>query len=102
VKHVVGEHQINEGLRVRVHAEVLVVVAAEAFAHSVRVVEHRGDAVEAEAVEAVLLDVPAQVGQQEPQHLKPVPKLKSELFWNEANNVKNRTKTVLAGSLEEA
>jgi hypothetical protein len=50
-------------------AEVLVVAAREAEVDAVVVVEHGGDAVEAEAVEAQLLHPVAQVGEQVAQRL---------------------------------
>lgn len=71
VKHVVSQHKVNNCLSVRVHAKVLIVVAAESFAHSVRVVQHRCDSVETESVKTVLFDVPAQVRKQKTQHFVP-------------------------------
>ena len=55
VGQLVGQLQIRDGVLVDVVAEV-VVVAAEGFAQAVIEVHHAGDAVEAEAVEAELLE----------------------------------------------
>lgn len=68
---VVGDHEVDQGVGVRVEAEVHRVAAAKIVVHAVRVVDHRGDAVESEPVEAVLLHPPAQIRQQEAQRLNP-------------------------------
>ena len=41
----------------------------ECVENAVMEVEHGGDAIEAEAIEMVLVQVPPQIGQQKPQHL---------------------------------
>ena len=68
VDQLVGQLQIGQRVHVGVQAEVLGIVG-EAGAESVILIDHRGDAVEAEAVEVVLLQPEFQVGQQEMQHL---------------------------------
>mmetsp|Transcript_11978 Transcript_11978/g.25167 ORF Transcript_11978/g.25167 Transcript_11978/m.25167 type:complete len:437 (+) Transcript_11978:306-1616(+) len=65
VQHVVGEHEVRHALHVGVHSEVLPVVARELVLQTVVGVHHGGDAVEAEAVELVLLHPPTQIGQKE-------------------------------------
>mmetsp|Transcript_2514 Transcript_2514/g.10795 ORF Transcript_2514/g.10795 Transcript_2514/m.10795 type:complete len:209 (+) Transcript_2514:1357-1983(+) len=55
VEHVVRHHEVVDRGNVRLHPEVLLVVAAELHLEAVVVVEHGGDAVEAEAVEPVLV-----------------------------------------------
>ena len=67
VGQLVGQLQVRDGVAVDVGAEV-VVVAAERFAQAVIEVDHAGHAVEAEAVEAELLQPVADVAQQEPLH----------------------------------
>mmetsp|Transcript_15557 Transcript_15557/g.33794 ORF Transcript_15557/g.33794 Transcript_15557/m.33794 type:complete len:656 (+) Transcript_15557:2686-4653(+) len=69
VDEVVGQHQVNVALDVRIWTEVLVIATSVAFADAVGVVQHRGDAIEAETIEAVLLQPPSHVGKQEPQDL---------------------------------
>mmetsp|Transcript_24606 Transcript_24606/g.76616 ORF Transcript_24606/g.76616 Transcript_24606/m.76616 type:complete len:642 (+) Transcript_24606:455-2380(+) len=69
VDQVVREHQVDVAVDVGIRAEVLMVPAGIAFADSVRLVEHGGDAVEAEAIEAVLLQPPLHVRKQEAQDL---------------------------------
>ena len=58
-----GELQIEDRVLVGVGAEVIVITAERLVA--ARVIEHRGDAIEAEAVEAELLQPVADVGEQE-------------------------------------
>mmetsp|Transcript_57353 Transcript_57353/g.181562 ORF Transcript_57353/g.181562 Transcript_57353/m.181562 type:complete len:632 (+) Transcript_57353:346-2241(+) len=70
--HVVGEHHVHDGVHVGVHAEVLVVVAGEGHLEAVVVVHHGGDAIEAVAVELVLIEPVAGVGE-EVAHCLPVP-----------------------------
>ncbi len=69
VHHVVGQHEVGQVLHVGLGPEVLPVVAREDHLQAVVQVHHAGDPVEAEAVELVLLQVEAQVGQQEAEHL---------------------------------
>ncbi|KAI3492991.1 hypothetical protein L1887_42366 [Cichorium endivia] len=69
VDHVVGEHEVGDGLDVDGRAKVLVVAAAESGADAVVRVEHGGDAVEAETIESVLLHPEEAVAEQEAQHL---------------------------------
>ena len=64
----VGQRQVADGVVVLVAVEV-VAIAAEGLAQSVRVVEHRGNAVEAEAVELELLEPVFTVRKQEVQHV---------------------------------
>ncbi len=63
----VGERQVYQRVSVLV-AVVVVVVRSERLTESVVVVEHRGDAVESEAVEFVLLEPELAVGEQEVKH----------------------------------
>mmetsp|Transcript_10489 Transcript_10489/g.27988 ORF Transcript_10489/g.27988 Transcript_10489/m.27988 type:complete len:478 (-) Transcript_10489:99-1532(-) len=69
VDEVVGEHEVDVAVDVGVGAEVLVVASRVALADAVGLVEHARDAVEAEAVEAVLLHPPPHVREHEPHHL---------------------------------
>ena len=64
-----GELQIENRVLVGVAAEVVVVTAEGLVA--ARVIEHRGHAVETEAVEAELLEPVADVGQQELADFRP-------------------------------
>ena len=64
----VGEFQVKDGVLVRIGAEVIVVGAEGAIA--VGVVEHRGDAIEAEAVEAIFLQPEANIREQELPYLR--------------------------------
>ncbi len=64
----VGEGQIYDGVLV-LAAVVIVGIAAEGLSEAVVVVEHRGDAVEAETVEVVFLKPIFAVRQQEVEHL---------------------------------
>ena len=63
----VGEREVDDGVAVLMSV-VIVAVVAEGFAEAVAVVEHGGDAVEAEAVEAVLVEPELAVGEQEVEH----------------------------------
>mmetsp|Transcript_6310 Transcript_6310/g.10708 ORF Transcript_6310/g.10708 Transcript_6310/m.10708 type:complete len:559 (+) Transcript_6310:975-2651(+) len=65
----VGQHQVGDPVQVGVQPEVLVVVAREAHADAVVLVEDGGDGVEAEAVHLVLVEEPGQVREQEALHL---------------------------------
>ena len=69
VDKVVGKHQVNAGINVGGHAEVVIVTVHECVVHSVMLVQDRGDAVEAETVKLVLLDPPPQVGEEEAENL---------------------------------
>mmetsp|Transcript_53980 Transcript_53980/g.110172 ORF Transcript_53980/g.110172 Transcript_53980/m.110172 type:complete len:679 (+) Transcript_53980:411-2447(+) len=69
VDEVVGKHEIHACVHVRSKPKVLAVTVDEAVPDAVMLVEDGGHAVEAEAVEAVLLQPPPQVRQQETQHL---------------------------------
>ncbi len=64
----VGEFQIEDGFFVGIVAEVVVVCSEGAVA--VGVVEHGGDAIEAEAVEAEFLQPVADVGEEELFYLR--------------------------------
>lgn len=68
MQRVIGQHQVDQRVGVRVQAEVFIVVARESMTQSMRVVQHRSDAVESEAIELVLFHPEAQIGQQETQH----------------------------------
>ena len=70
MNQLVGQLEVGDGVHVGVQAEVLV-VAGEAGAQTVILIDHGGHAVEAEAVEVVLLLPELQVGQQEVEHLHP-------------------------------
>ena len=63
----VGKGEICDGVDVLV-AVVVVGVRAEILTESVVIIEHRSDAVEAEAVEAILLEPVFAVGEQEVEH----------------------------------
>ena len=63
----VGQGEIDDGVGV-LAAVVIVGVAAERLAEAVVVIEHRGDAVEAEAVELVFLKPELAVGEEEMEH----------------------------------
>ena len=63
----VGHLQIVERFGVGIHAEVLVVVAAKTVTDTVRMVEHRGDAIEPVAVELKLVQPVVAVAQQKAQ-----------------------------------
>eukprot|EP00166_Cyanidium_caldarium_P005973 ctg_766.g154 len=69
VQPVVGQHQVHARVHVHLHAEVFGVIATESGADAMMRVQHGGHTVEAEAVKVVLVDPPAQVGEQETQHL---------------------------------
>mmetsp|Transcript_9850 Transcript_9850/g.28314 ORF Transcript_9850/g.28314 Transcript_9850/m.28314 type:complete len:381 (+) Transcript_9850:270-1412(+) len=69
VDHVVGEHKVDAGVHVGAQPEVLAVAVYEGVLDAVVLVEDTRHAVEAEAVELVLLEPPAKVGKQEAQHL---------------------------------
>jgi hypothetical protein len=58
MQHVIGQHQIYQRIYVDIGTEVFIVVATKPLAHTVRMVQHRSDAVEAESVERVLDDPP--------------------------------------------
>ena len=63
----VGQREIGDGIGV-LAAIVIIVIAAECLSQAVAVIEHRGHAIEAEAVKLVLLQPELAVGQQEIQH----------------------------------
>ncbi len=60
VDQIVGQRQVGEGVLVDGIVEVAI-VGGEGGAEAVMVVEHAGDAVEAEAVEVVLVQPEAQL-----------------------------------------
>ena len=64
----VGEGEICDGRGVLV-AVVIVVISSESLSEAVVVVEHGGDAVKAESVEAVFLQPVFAVGEEEVEHL---------------------------------
>ena len=64
----VGQRKIADGIVVLMSVEV-VTIAAEGFTQSVAVVEHGGDAVEAESVEMELSEPVTTIGKQEVNHL---------------------------------
>ncbi len=64
----VGQGQVADGVVVLMTVEVVTIVA-ECFTESVTVVEHRGDAIEAETVEMEVLQPVLAVGQKEMHHL---------------------------------
>ena len=72
MEHLVGQHEVDKGVCVHPHVEVLPVVPREARPYAPVKVHHGGDAVKAISIKLVLVDVPAQVGQEEPEHL-PLP-----------------------------
>mmetsp|Transcript_56235 Transcript_56235/g.133544 ORF Transcript_56235/g.133544 Transcript_56235/m.133544 type:complete len:275 (+) Transcript_56235:703-1527(+) len=69
VDEVVGEHEVHARLDVRREPEVLAITVDEAVADAVVLVQHRGDAVETEAIELVLLEPPFEVRKEEAKHL---------------------------------
>mmetsp|Transcript_7040 Transcript_7040/g.15466 ORF Transcript_7040/g.15466 Transcript_7040/m.15466 type:complete len:492 (-) Transcript_7040:1049-2524(-) len=64
VYEVIGQHEVHHRVHIGGHTKVLVVVAAEACVDAVVVVQHARHAVKAEAVKLVLVQPPAQVGEQ--------------------------------------
>ena len=101
VEQIVGQHQIEERVGVRGQAEVLVVIAGETVRYAVRMIEHGRDAVEAEAVELVLVHPEANVGQEKASHLHPlltITKL-TKCVQNEDNKTKTKTKITTAYSV---
>ena len=64
MNQLVGQLQIGQRVHIGVQAEVLAVVG-EVFAQAMVLIDHRGHAVEAEAVEVVFLLPEFQIGQQE-------------------------------------
>lgn len=69
VYHIVGQHEVRDRVLVDRTSKVLLVAIREGMCNSMVVVDHAGDAVEAEAVETELLQPVAQVGKQEAQNL---------------------------------
>ena len=61
----VREHEVNDTVQVSLQAKILLVATAEAVADAVVVVEDRGDGIEAEAINLVLVQEPRQVGEEE-------------------------------------
>ena len=68
VNHLIGKAQIGDCVGV-LTAVIVVVIAAECLSQSVAIIEHRGDTVEAEAVEAIFLKPELAVAEQEVKHL---------------------------------
>ena len=64
----VGQGEVADGIAVLIQV-VVVAIATEGLAQAVAAVEHRGDAVEAEAVELILLHPEAAVREQEAHHI---------------------------------
>mmetsp|Transcript_40311 Transcript_40311/g.126894 ORF Transcript_40311/g.126894 Transcript_40311/m.126894 type:complete len:704 (-) Transcript_40311:165-2276(-) len=69
VDHVVGKHKVDASIHVGVQAEVLAVSVHEAAANTVMLVEDGSHTVKAEAIELVLFQPPAQVGEKKSQNL---------------------------------
>ena len=69
MQHAVGQHEVDQGIHVHPEVEVLPVIPGEPRRDAVVVEQHGGHTVKAEAIKAVLLNEPAEVGQQQPQHL---------------------------------
>ena len=69
VQHVVRHHQVVDRGDVGVETEVLVVIPGELHLEAVVVVQHGGDAVEAEPVESVLVHPVPEVREEVPLHL---------------------------------
>ena len=67
MNQLVGQGEISDGIAVLMSV-VVVAIGHEALAEAVAVVEHGGDAVEAEAVEVELLEPVLAVGEQEVEH----------------------------------
>ena len=64
----VGEGEIADGIVILMTVEI-VGIATEGFAQSMTVIEHRGDTIEAEAVETILFHPITAVGEQEMNNL---------------------------------
>ncbi len=64
----VGEREICDCINILI-AVIIIAIAAEVLSESVVVVEHGGDAIEAESVEPVFLEPVFAVGEQEVDHL---------------------------------
>ena len=64
----VGKRQICDGIDI-LTSVIIVVIAAERLSESMTVIEHRGDTVETESVEAELLQPILAVGEQEVDHI---------------------------------
>ena len=63
----IGQGQIGDGIGV-LASIIIVVIAAEGLSQAVAVIQHRGHAIEAEAVKAVLLQPEFAVREQEVKH----------------------------------
>ena len=68
VNEPVGKREVDDRVAILM-AVVIVAVVTEGFAEAVAIVKHGGDAVEAEAIEAVLVEPEFAVGEQEVEHL---------------------------------
>ncbi len=68
VDQLVGQREVTDGVAI-LSRVVVVAIVAERFSQSVAAVDHRGDPVETEAVEAELIEPVFAVGEKEVKHL---------------------------------
>ena len=61
MRQLVGKRQIDQRFLVDLIAKIVVVVAAEALRYTMMLIQHRRHAVEAESIEAIFIQVPADI-----------------------------------------
>lgn len=65
MEHIIGEHEIDNSLKIDSVSKVLLIIARESVSDTMVEVHHAGDTVKAEAIKAIFLHVEAQIAQQE-------------------------------------
>ena len=81
MRELVGQHEVDDGVDVGGHGEVLVVVSGEPDVDPVMVVQHARHAVKPETVKLILVQPVADVGQQVAQRLVAAVGLESHWRW---------------------